>query len=109
MKIHMAYERAAIIGPLLLMSINLVIIIYFALPRRRPFLIVACDGGRRTTLWLTFLVSFLMPSLEHPGVLKTKILNISESGAFMEMGPDSTPTATSVLTLKDTEVNFLSQ
>ena len=96
---HLFYEKFTwpyvserpFIGPLLLMSINFVIIIYFALPHvRRPFF------DRRMRWWearprygsdIPCFVSLLMPSFEHPGVLKTKILNISESGAFMEMRP----------------------
>ncbi|HAZ14340.1 MAG TPA: hypothetical protein DCY86_16245 [Bdellovibrionales bacterium] len=96
---HLSYEKFTwpyvserpFVGPLILMAVNLAIIIYFALPHvRRPFF------DRRMRWWearprfgseIPCFVSLLMPALDNSGVLKTKILNISESGAFMEMRP----------------------
>ncbi|MBI2520591.1 MAG: PilZ domain-containing protein [Bdellovibrio sp.] len=96
---HIFYEKFTwpyvserpFVGPLFLMAINLAIIIYFSLPHvRRPFF------DRRMRWWearprygsdIPCFVSLLIPSLEHSGILRTKILNISESGAFLEMRP----------------------
>ncbi len=96
---HIFYEKFTwpyvserpFVAPVFLMCVNLAIIIYFILPAvRRPFF------DRRMRWWearprygseIPCFVSLLIPSLEHAGVLKSKILNISESGAFMEMRP----------------------